>query len=227
VAYDFAKKHPQDTLIVVTGDHECGGMTLGFAGTKYASNYEILGKQKISFTKFDQEVFGPYKKKAAAKADFEHVQGMITEHFGLKFVPETAMAAKTTESAGAYSSAKGGDPMILEPHEIAQIKDAFNRSMGGEKEMAKEAQTYLLYGGYEPLTVTLTHILNQKAGIGWTSYSHTGVPVTTSGYGVGADIFNGYYDNTEAALKVMSIMGIEAKPHYVKVQSTHKLAANF
>ncbi len=31
-ALAFYKKHPKDTLIVVTGDHECGGLTLGFAG---------------------------------------------------------------------------------------------------------------------------------------------------------------------------------------------------
>ena len=29
--------------------------------------------------------------------------------------------------------------------------------------------------GYEPLTVKLTTILNNKAGIGWTSYSAPGV----------------------------------------------------
>ncbi len=33
-AVEFAKKHPEETLIVVTGDHECGGLTLGFAGYK-------------------------------------------------------------------------------------------------------------------------------------------------------------------------------------------------
>ena len=37
VALEFAKKHPQDTLVVVTGDHETGGLTMGFAGTAYNS----------------------------------------------------------------------------------------------------------------------------------------------------------------------------------------------
>ena len=31
VIMDFAKKHPNDTLVVVTGDHETGGLSLGFA----------------------------------------------------------------------------------------------------------------------------------------------------------------------------------------------------
>lgn len=35
VAIDFAKEHPDETLILVTGDHETGGLTIGFAGTDY------------------------------------------------------------------------------------------------------------------------------------------------------------------------------------------------
>ena len=31
VAIDFAAEHPDETLILVTGDHETGGMTIGFA----------------------------------------------------------------------------------------------------------------------------------------------------------------------------------------------------
>ena len=47
-ALKFYEKHPSETLIVVTGDHECGGMTIGFAGTKYASFFDKLRHQKIS-----------------------------------------------------------------------------------------------------------------------------------------------------------------------------------
>ena len=31
VAYEFYKKHPKETLIVVTADHETGGMSLGLS----------------------------------------------------------------------------------------------------------------------------------------------------------------------------------------------------
>jgi Alkaline phosphatase len=78
-----------------------------------------------------------------------------------------------------------------------------------EKEIrSKDEQNYLIYGGYEPITVALTHLLNQKAGIGWTSYSHTGVPVPVSAIGVGSSNFNGYYDNTDIAKKIMFIGGL-------------------
>lgn len=91
------------------------------------------------------------------------------------------------------------------------MKDSFEKSMNKEKVKAKDEQTFLLYGGYEPLSIQLTHILNQKAGIGWTTYAHTGIPVPIFAYGVGSEIFKGYYDNTDVAWKTMSIMGVKAQ----------------
>ena len=35
----------------------------------------------------------------------------------------------------------------------------------------------LVLTDYEPLTITITHVLNTKCGLGWTSNSHTGLPV--------------------------------------------------
>ncbi|MDQ7032439.1 MAG: alkaline phosphatase, partial [Desulfonauticus sp.] len=87
-----------------------------------------------------------------------------------------------------------------------------------------DPQTYLLYGGYDPLTVTITHLLNNKAGIGWTSYKHTGVPVPTSAIGVGANLFNGYYDNTDIAKKIMQVMGIKPKVYFVESPRTKHIA---
>jgi alkaline phosphatase len=189
-AVDFYEKHPEETLVVVTGDHECGGLTLGFAGTKYQSHFDLLASQNISFQKFADEVMAGLK---ASKASFDDAKPLITKHFGLKF--------------------EGGphDKLVLGEHEVKQITEAYQRSMEGEKVKSGDPTTYIMYGGYDPLTVTLTHILNQKAGLSWTSYKHTGVPVSTSAMGVGAEIFNGFYDNTDVALKIMSVMGFKPK----------------
>lgn len=90
--------------------------------------------------------------------------------------------------------------------EIESLERAFMRSIGGEIERAALEDVYLLYGGYEPLTVELTHIVNGKAGISRTSYSHTGMPVSTFAIGVGAEMFDGYYDNTEIYTKIANAM---------------------
>ena len=193
VAVDFMAKHPAETLIVVTGDHECGGLTLGFAGTKYASHFDVLGAQNVSFQKFTDEILPAFK--ASGAKSFDAAKPLITKHFGLTF--------------------SGEGPMALTQHEASLIRDAFYRSMATNEVDTKDQAMYLLYGEYDPLAVELTHVLNQKAGLGWTSYKHTGVPVSTSATGVGAAVFNGYYDNTDVALKIMSVMGVDPAPMFL------------
>ena len=62
VAIDFAKEHPDETLILVTGDHETGGLTIGFAGTDYDTYLDLLKNQKISYAKFDSDYVAAYKE---------------------------------------------------------------------------------------------------------------------------------------------------------------------
>lgn len=195
-AYAFYKNHPDETVIVVTGDHECGGMSLGFAGTKYESYFESLKHQKMSFTKFDQTVVKKFKARTDTPS-FDEIKPHITGSFGLMFTGDTK------------------NNLLLKPHETAQLKAAYSKTMNGKTGKSKDAGAYLLYGEYEPLTVTITHILNQKAGIGWTSYKHTGAPIATSAIGKGAEIFQGAYENTDIALKLMEIMGMGSAPVYV------------
>lgn len=186
LAYDFYKANPQETLIVVVGDHECGGLSLGFAGTRYASSFDHLRHQKISFQAFTDEIMKKYKETHAGKAAFEDMMPLMKEYFGFQVAGE-------------------GD-LVLAHYELEELREAFIQSMSGVK-VNVGTSDYLLYGGYDPFTVKLTHLLNQKAGLGWTSYSHTGVPLSLSAIGVGAETFNGFYDNTDVAKKMMAIMG--------------------
>ena len=70
-------------------------------------------------------------------------------------------------------------------------------------------EQYVLYGTYNPFSVTITHILNNKAGIDFPSYSHTGLPVAVFAEGVGAGEFNGYYDNTDIYNKMSALLGVQ------------------
>jgi len=185
VALDFAKKHPKETLIVVTGDHETGGLTIGFAGTQYDTFFDKVALQKKSYVAFDDEVLKPYKANTpAANAKLVDLLPAINESFGIDF---NALSAFQKE----------------------QIEFAFQRSMGNEQIRSFAEDKYLLYGGYEPLTVKLTQMMNQTAGIGWTSYAHTGVPVPTFASGVHQEIFGGYYDNTDIFRKLASTMNLQ------------------
>ena len=70
-------------------------------------------------------------------------------------------------------------------------------------------EEYVLYGTYEPLTVTITHILNNKSGISFSSYAHTGLPVPVFALGAGQELFEGYYDNTDIYYNMAELTGVE------------------
>jgi len=206
-ALAFAKKHPGETLVVVTGDHECGGMTLGFAGTGYESFFEKLLAQKGSFQAFDAKLASYKKTHTISNGRLEDVLPLVESFFGLKKLDGARM--KTVEKLAALGDRTSRDELALalSPRELKALEEALKASLAGEQVKAKDENTYLIYGGYEPFTIALTHILNNKAGIGWTSYSHTGVPVPVFVAGQGQEIFNGYYDNTDVARKMMAVMG--------------------
>ncbi|MDR1875934.1 MAG: alkaline phosphatase [Synergistaceae bacterium] len=204
VAYEFYKKHPDETLIVVTGDHETGGMTVGFAGTRYDAFLTKLQEQKGSYLAFNTELAA--FKKANPGARLEDALPLVEKFFGLKRYSKEEMDKFSERVKAGDAEAYEILGLALKDYEIESLERAFAMSMKDAKERpATEDTYYLSYGSYEPFTITLTHILNQKAGIGWTTYSHTGLPTPVSVIGVGYEQFNGYYDNTDIFKKVVAI----------------------
>lgn len=187
VAIDFAKEHPDETLILVTGDHETGGLTIGYAGTDYDTYLDNLTNQSISYAQFDEQYVASYKEN---KTPFETAMADVEELFGLKMEGEE------------------GDRLLLTEYEIQRLKDAYELAISDEESEYTQEQ-YVLYGTYNPFSVTVTHILNNKSGIDFTSYSHTGLPVAVFADGVGCEAFNGYYDNTEIYNKLASLLEVK------------------
>lgn len=178
-AINFYNKHPKETLIIVTGDHETGGMTIGYAGTNYDTYLTNLKNQKMSYAKYDAEYVKEYK---ANKTPFKTVLKDIKVNFGLMTKDD--------------KDAKKSPTLVLTDYEFKKLEAAYEKSMSDDSKSRTEGE-YILYGNYEPLTVTITHILNNKSGISFTSYSHTGLPVGVFAKGTGATLFEGYYDNTD------------------------------
>ena len=188
VAIDFAAEHPEETLILVTGDHETGGLTIGFAGTDYDTYLDLLANQKISFAKYDSDYVAKYKEN---KTSFEDVLVDIEALFGLK------------------TEGEEGDKLVLTDYELEQLRAAYEKSINGTAASQYEQEEYVLYGTYEPLSVTITHIINNKSGISFTSYSHTGLPVAVLAHGLNAEVFSGYYDNTQVYYKLADMLGVQ------------------
>ena len=184
-AVAFAAKHPKDTLIVVTGDHETGGMTIGFAGTQYSTFFDKIGAP--------EDVLPALHRRGGRALQGQDVKPEDAD------LADLLPAIETPSASPSISSRPSSRPTSRSPSAAAWATRNARRSIDEDQ--------YLLYGGYEPLTVKITHILNQNAGIGWTTYSHTGVPVATFAKGSGQELFGGYYDNTDIYKKLCSVMG--------------------
>lgn len=170
VALSYYRKDPENTLIIVTADHETGGLTLGFAGTEYESAYSQLVPQDVSYEGYQEGGFAAYKKAHKNDYKLSDLEGYMADHFGLS---------------------------NLTGLEKSQLEIALKRSMDGEEVRSPLTEDYLLYGGYEPFIMQITHILNNRAGLAWTSYSHTAAPVATFAIGPGSEQINGTFDNTD------------------------------
>jgi len=199
VALEFYQKYPSQTLIVVTGDHETGGMTIGHATTGYKAYYDRLLSQKSSFQYFEDNEW------ASNKTEWEESD--------CPNVSSDDNLANNEEMLGLMKNAFGLDYASLNDYQKEKLEDAYDKALC-ESNDNTDAENMLLYGYYNPIIVTITHILNEQASIGWTSYSHTGVPVPVFAQGRAkiAQPFAGFYDNTDIAKKLADIMDLPELP---------------
>jgi len=207
-AVKFYEKHPEETLIVVTADHGNGGLSLGYALTGYNLYPRRLDHQKVSYEVFEEKVKEYFEKTPAAEQSLENFWPVIQENFGLLWL-SAEEKAKLQEAAKENVEAREQLAMALSDYERERLEKAFAASMAvlrGEKLEGDEAK--VLYGGYDPLTVTLTKIIAEKAGFSWTTYSHTGEPTPVFALGARAELFDGYYDNTEFYVKLREALGL-------------------
>ena len=83
-AIAFYTKHSNDTLLIITGDHKTGGLTLGFAGTHYESAFNTLSGQKISYEKYGENEFAQYKKThTSSTCTLSDLREELSSLFGL------------------------------------------------------------------------------------------------------------------------------------------------
>ena len=80
VAYDFYMQHPDETLIVITADHETGGMALG--NSDYVLNLKVLAEQKCSSDLLSDQLSALYKK-FGKDLTWEQMKVVISQNTGL------------------------------------------------------------------------------------------------------------------------------------------------
>lgn len=166
VAYRFYEQHPDETLIIVTADHETGGMALGCGGHDF--HLDRLSYQKCSSDTLSSRL-SALQKQQASQLTWEQVKSLLSEATGLY------------------------DQVQVTADEDAVLRAAY-QSMMSHQESLKT-----LYADINALAANALELLNKKAGLGWTTHSHTAAAVPIFAVGVGAERFTGWHDNSEIA----------------------------
>lgn len=101
-AMDFYNKYPEETIIVVVGDHETGGLGMGF-GTNYFLSMDAFDNVTVSVEDTLQKVYD---------GDREAYLSYIAENMGLTDLTEDELASLSTAAdivdKGMDASAFGG-----------------------------------------------------------------------------------------------------------------------
>ncbi len=184
VALAFLAKHPDETLVVVTGDHETGGLSMGFSGTGYAIYPERLAAQTMSVDAFERRVEALFRTKK--DLSFEDVKPLVVEAFGFRF-------PKSDAGQVALSKDDEKDLRRAFDHDVA-----FHRAKV-EEDARYDGERRYLFGG------ACRIVMSHKSGLAWSSGAHTAMPVLTTAKGAGAERFTGYIENCEIAKRIKAL----------------------
>jgi alkaline phosphatase len=182
-AYSFYMKHPDETLIIVTADHETGGLALGNYEMKYSSNIGLLKYQKSSV----EELYKIVEKFRGNRAgtpdeDFTKMMKIVETEIGLN---------------------SRHNNTLLTDEEIAALKKIYMTNVYGSGD---EQGNIGNYGAFIDAAIKL---LAEKAGISWGSSAHTFINVPVYAIGPGAEKFSGYIDNTDIPRIIAELMAVK------------------
>lgn len=149
VAYDFYMEHPEETLIVVTADHETGGMGMGFA-KNYWLNMGALDQTTMSVED---------KLQKSYKGDREAFLKLLADEFGLFNLSEAEverinegmdMADAGQKIAGYYNPAAIAATHVLS--EKANLEWTTYAHTGTQIALSAEGVLAEKFGGYKDNT---------------------------------------------------------------------------
>ena len=159
VVLEFYHQHPDETLVIVTADHETGGVGLGTRG--YDLDLKLLSYQQNSLDVLSERLVS-LREKRGGKVRWEEVKTVLSEELGF------------------------WNEIEITKEEEDVLKSEFECSY-----LQAGAALRGLYAVVEPLAKQAVQLLNNKAGIGWTTPEHTGTRVPVYAIGAGAWRFDG------------------------------------
>ena len=181
LALTFLARYPKETLIVITADHETGGLMLGSG--RYEMHPERLAKQHACVDE-------------------------LTNLFRTKFFPEgQPFKTPTWEAVKAFfaeETGMWGDVQVSERVE-KDLKAIYDQTFGkgGDRNLTEEN----LYSSNFQIVADVVRALDRAAGYQWSFGSHSGSPVGLYVKGACAEQFNTVKDNAEIAPLIAKLAG--------------------
>ena len=189
VALRFFERHPDETLVVTTGDHETGGLSMGFAGCGGHFKVELLAHQTISVEKFSGEIKKLIKDRKG-DVSFDEVKPILTEKFGFVF---------------GKPDGEKKPPLLMSAADEKLLREAFEKDVDNVRKNLKDTTAHDMQRRYV-FAQAAKNVMGAHAGIGWSSGSHTALPTLTTAKGVGAEILVGMRENTEIGLRLKELL---------------------
>lgn len=179
IAYDFYLRHPDETLILVTADHETGGMAIGNTAHGYTADLKYLPYQRVSKDRFNERLQAMLRSRRAYR--WEDMREMLANDFGFwRAVPVTE-------------------------EETARLESLFNDTFANTATPDQKT----MYANFKAFAVETFRILDTHTGMGWTTVHHTANPVPVMAVGVGSELFSGMNDNIDLPAKLRKIAKID------------------
>ncbi len=179
-AIDFYLAHPDETLIVVTADHDTGGISIGNNTSGYNAYPDMLSHSRIS-----KDCLSIVCNRAIADGSittWEQARQLLSDYLGL-----------FTE-------------VPLDEEREARLQEIFDRIF--VKKIPATQNT--LYSSINEFAAVAVDMLNDVAGFGWTTLNHTGNTVPVFAAGAGSEHFNSFTDNTDIPKRILKATGLSA-----------------
>lgn len=178
VAYNFYLQHPDETLILVTADHDTGGLVNVHSRTSQPRPLSVFDWQRVS-----KEAFSEYCKS------------MLRDR---RIYTWDDMQRYLEENLGLFTHIRVSD------ERLARLKEMFEETF----EMRNSADQKTLYASFNAFAVEVFSLVNDAAGVAFTTVGHSGNPVPVFAVGVGSDLFKGVNNNIDLPVYLRRILGL-------------------
>ena len=132
LALEFYKEHPEETLIVITADHETGGLALG--NSDYTLNLQVLQHQHASVARLN-DILKAKHQQLGKQLSWEQVQDILKEYVGLYSAVEVTAEEDMQLKKAFKKSMKNSDKVKTLYKELSRLADTAVRILNRKSKL--------------------------------------------------------------------------------------------